>query len=63
MKKYAITSAFLGIICFASYFIIGATVLEDGTLNEPFALLPMGYFFVFVSIVLLVLEYIFKKSK
>ena len=63
MKKYAITCAFLGIVCFVSYYIIGARVLEDGTLDEPFALLPIGFFFVFFAIVLFVLEYVFKRTK
>lgn len=51
-KKVAFTlgamvvSALGAIICFISYFAIGAKVLPDGTLSEPFALIPIGYVFV-----------------
>ena len=41
----------LGVACFATYGIIGAHVAPDGTLVEPFALLPIGYLLVAAGIV------------
>ncbi len=43
---------FLGVICFGAYTIIGSGVSPDGSLAEPFYLLPLGWFF-FLSATLL----------
>ncbi len=47
MKKYLTSIIFiiLSIGCFTSYAIIGSHILEDGTLVEPFALIPIGFLF------------------
>ncbi|MEI4831556.1 DUF3955 domain-containing protein [Bacillus sp. FJAT-53711] len=53
MKKYILTLIpfILGIGCFVSFNTIGSTVAPDGTLVEPFYLLPMGYSFIAIGIV------------
>ena len=56
-------SALAAIICFISYNIIGAKVLSDGTLVEPFALLPIGYLFVLIFIVSIIFNFIFLKNQ
>lgn len=54
-KKYLLASTpiFLGVICMISYFMIGSRVEPDGTLVEPFFLLPLSYLFVFSGIIAL----------
>ncbi|MED3689823.1 DUF3955 domain-containing protein [Peribacillus butanolivorans] len=52
-KKYLLASTpiFLGVICMISYFMIGSRVEPDGTLVEPFFLMPLSYLFVFIGII------------
>ncbi len=38
-----------GLVCLALYRLIGGEVGADGVLREPFALIPMGYAFLFVG--------------
>ena len=53
MKNYkiSIVGFVLAIVCMIAYRMIGSEVLEDGTLVEPFFLIPIGYLFLFISIV------------
>lgn len=53
MKKYlfTITSFILGVACFVSYNIIGSEIAPDGTLVEPFALIPIGFLLISISII------------
>lgn len=53
MKKYllALISFIVGIGCLVTYNIIGSEVAPDGTLIEPFFLIPMGYLFVAIGII------------
>ena len=52
-KKYllASTPVFLGAVCLIIYSMIGSKVAPDGTLEEPFFLIPLSYLFVFVGII------------
>ncbi|MDO7205447.1 DUF3955 domain-containing protein [Paraclostridium bifermentans] len=45
MKKYLLTiiTFILGVACFVSYNIIGSEIAPDGTLIEPFGLMPIGF--------------------
>lgn len=56
-KKYLLASTpiFLGIICAIAYTIIGSRVEPDGTLVEPFFLIPLAYLFIFSGIILILL--------
>ncbi|NBI07664.1 DUF3955 domain-containing protein [Senegalia massiliensis] len=63
MKKY-LFSIILGImsfICLMGYNIIGSTVLSDGTLSEPFFLIPIGLLLAAISIISAILIYIVPK--
>ena len=53
MKKYTIAIVFLilSIITYATYHIIGQNIAEDGTLKEPFILIPLTYSFFGISLV------------
>lgn len=54
MKKYlfAVISFVLGIGCLIAYNIIGSEVTPDGALREPFYLIPLGYLFVAIGIMI-----------
>lgn len=61
-KGSMLVSALAAMICFISYNVIGARVLPDGTLVEPFALIPIGYIFVLVFIISLICNFVFLKK-
>ncbi|NGP45691.1 DUF3955 domain-containing protein [Bacillaceae bacterium SIJ1] len=52
---YASIPVIMGAICMVSYNIIGSRVEPDGTLVEPFFLIPLGYLFSFVGIATLII--------
>ncbi len=56
-------SALAAMICFISYHIIGAEVLPDGTLAEPFALLPIGYLFVLLFVFFLICNFVLLRKR
>ncbi len=43
MKRAAIVLIVAGLGCFAAYSVIGSEVAEDGTLVEPFFLIPVAW--------------------
>lgn len=53
MKNYilALIPFILGVGCLVSFNTIGSKVAADGTLVEPFYLLPMVYTFLTISII------------
>lgn len=58
MKKIyllACISILLGAICMVSYLMMGSSVEADGTLTEPFFLIPLSILFVFSGITALLL--------
>lgn len=61
-KGSMLVSALAAMICFIAYNVKGAKVLPDGTLVEPFALIPIGYIFVLVFIISLILNFVFLKK-
>lgn len=61
-KGSMLVSALAAVICFIAYNVIGAKVLPDGTLVEPFALIPIGYLFVLVFIISLICNFVFLKK-
>lgn len=53
-----------GLFCVAAYRIIGTTVDDEGFLHEPFALIPMGWFFLISGVIIACLYFIrVKKTK
>ena len=61
-KGSMLVSALAAMICFIAYNVIGSKVLSDGKLVEPFALIPIGYIFVLVFIISLVLNLVFLRK-
>lgn len=61
-KGSMLVSALATMICFIAYNVIGAKVLPDGTLVEPFALIPIGFIFILVFIISLICNFIFLKK-
>lgn len=53
MKKYLVSliSIFISIVYIITYDIIGSEVLADGTLVEPFFLIPLGWLFLIIGII------------
>lgn len=67
-KKYLLASTpiLLGVVCLIIYNIIGSGVAPDGTLVEPFFLIPLSYLFVFsgiISVLFVAIISMFKKIK
>lgn len=55
MKKLHLINTILfaiGIGCMIAYRIIGSKVAANGTLVEPFALIPIGWLFIILGIIL-----------
>ncbi|MBU3210555.1 DUF3955 domain-containing protein [Clostridium algidicarnis] len=61
-KGSMLVSALAATTCFISFNVIGSKLLPDGTLVEPFALIPIGYLFVLVFIISLICNFIFLKK-
>ncbi|WP_088547051.1 DUF3955 domain-containing protein [Paenibacillus aquistagni] len=67
-KKYmfATLPILLGVLCFIIFSFIGSYIAEDGTLVEPFFLVPIGYLFFFAGIISLLfigVQTMMKKSR
>ncbi|MED1058755.1 DUF3955 domain-containing protein [Bacillus mycoides] len=60
-KKYLLASSpiFLGVLCIIMVNIIGSEVKPDGTLVEPFFLIPLAYLFVFTGIIAILFVAVF----
>ena len=43
MKRVAIALLLAGLACFIAFALIGLSVADDGTLVEPFFLIPIGW--------------------
>ncbi|MTI65620.1 MAG: DUF3955 domain-containing protein [Firmicutes bacterium] len=64
MKNFfALIIFIIGSGCAIIYNIIGSEVSSDGTLVEPFFLIPLSYFFIAISIVIGLLSVILKFKK
>lgn len=65
MKKNLLTliSFIIGFGCFASFSIIGSEVAPDGTLIEPFFLIPIGYLFIAIGIITSIISFFYKHKK
>lgn len=51
MKKLSGIALLLAGICIIMFQVIGYSVSADGVLHEPFFLIPLMYFFLFIAIV------------
>ncbi|WGZ94348.1 MAG: DUF3955 domain-containing protein [Candidatus Thiothrix putei] len=57
MKYFTVTNGkifflVMGAVCLLAFQFIGGTVDAEGVLHEPFALLPLGYLFLLIGVVL-----------
>jgi hypothetical protein len=43
VKRVAIALLLAGLACFVAFALIGSSVADDGTLVEPFFLIPIGW--------------------
>lgn len=64
-NKYLLASTpiFLGVLCLILFSFIGSKVAPDGTLIEPFFLIPLSYLLFFSGIISLLLVAIISMSK
>ena len=53
MMRTGVVLAAMGVCCLVAFELIGSTVDEDGTLHEPFGLIPIGLLLLGVAILLL----------
>lgn len=60
MKKYLLNLIpfILTGLCFVAYNLIGSEVLPDGTLSEPFFLIPISWFFFLIGVAWLIINII-----
>lgn len=49
-------------LSFLSFYMISSKILSDGTLAEPFFLIPLGYLFLLLSIVTSSIEFFKRKN-
>lgn len=65
MKKYllSIISFFISIVCILSYNVIGSSVAPDGTLIEPFYLIPMSWLFLIIGLASLIIVFVVSHLK
>lgn len=59
----SIISFIFGIMSFLFFQFIGSEVLADGTLKEPFFLVPVGFLLLFVSFISFLIWWIKKQSE
>ena len=67
MKKYLLNLIpfIITIGCVVTFNIIGSEVAPDGTLVEPFFLIPIGYLFLAISVITLLVNLVshYRKTK
>lgn len=65
MKKYTLPllPIILGALSFLTFNLIGSRVAADGTLQEPFFLIPIGFMFLFIGIIWTTLRFIMSKNQ
>ena len=49
-KKLPLVFFILSLSCYILFFLIGSEIDDNGYLNEPFGLLPIGALFFFLSV-------------
>lgn len=64
MKKYLVSIISIGmsVLCFILFSVIGSEVLADGTLREPFFLIPIAYLFITIAVVSMIIVFIKNKN-
>ncbi len=52
IRLFYIVPIVISICCFLVYSLVGSSITEDGALVEPFGLIPIGYLFLVIGIIL-----------
>lgn len=60
--RFSLIAVGIGFLCFLGFWIIGSEIDADGYLHEPFALIPLGWIFLFIGLFIGLL-YAFKKIR
>ena len=47
---------FISFVCFMSFNLLPTTIDDNGIIREPFFLVPLGWLFVFFSMLILVIK-------
>jgi uncharacterized membrane protein YidH (DUF202 family) len=63
MKRTAIALILAGLGCFVAFAAIGSSVAEDGTLVEPFFLIPIAWLLLLIGGVLALVAFVKGRSK
>jgi hypothetical protein len=63
MKRAAIAFTALGLGCFLAFTVIGSSVAEDGTLVEPFFLIPIAWLLLLIGGILAITTFVKGRSK
>ena len=50
MIRIGILISAIGLVCLIAFHLFGSSVEPDGFLQEPFGLLPIGYFLIFAGL-------------
>lgn len=49
---------FISFVCFMSFNILPTTIDDNGIIHEPFFLIPMGWLFMFFSVLILGIKFL-----
>jgi hypothetical protein len=63
MKRAAIAFTALGLGCFLAFAVIGSSVAEDGTLIEPFFLIPIAWLLLLIGGLLAIITFVKRRGK
>ncbi len=65
MNKYIYPTIFVtgGFVSAIIYNLIGSYVDENGMLHEPFFLIPLGYLFAFIGLILFIVFFVYDQIK
>lgn len=63
MKRAAIAFTALGLGCFLAFVVIGSSVAEDGTLIEPFFLIPIAWLLLLIGGLLAFITFVKRRGK
>ncbi len=55
IRLFYIVPIVISICCFLVYSLVGSSITEDGALVEPFGLIPIGYLFLVIGIILVII--------
>ena len=63
MKRAAIALIIAGLGCFVAFSVIGSEVAEDGTLVEPFFLIPIAWLLFLTALILVITAFVMGRIK